>query len=269
MKKIYVAFDESTIRNGEINILTCVIFDDESLLKDLDAIIHEAVLNPWHDITKIPHYAKDALSLRNYIMNRIRMLPFKAASVIYKWNQKIKSSKWIYEMFLLDLINPIFLKYNKREEEGVCFHLYFENISDKLSSDANFFTKILAAKYLDAMGSEIIINVNTKNDLSWLSLCPDYVCWALWDFITNNNPNHPNSYGNIILRYIISKISYIKTIDNNVEKFYHMSGWIDEEAFMKNFAGKFAESKNTIRFVIYNLAKKLHWITKYIKTKLH
>ncbi|MDD3262585.1 MAG: hypothetical protein PHR61_01955 [Candidatus Absconditabacteria bacterium] len=232
MKDIYVVFDESI--NSCLTSLSCIVFEDSELFSSIFKIINIIKAKPGHKTENFPHYAYDAYTLRSFFIDEIRKLQFRSYIVFSNNERESESTEKIYDVFLINLLKPLILKYKNRFKSEIKFHLFFDNIGTK-----GYFDNILSS----IQNFNYEINIIKKNEMGHITAIPDYVCGCLSDFLFNPNPDNPSSQGNTIFINLIDKIGCIKAIIEDKTIFFEFSKRGIRKSFIDKFKGIFKKKQ--------------------------
>lgn len=232
MKNIYIIFDETKLNNNT-QMLWCIIIDDETffwvLKKQLISINFKRGF--WRLKNNYPHYTEDNHNQRSMLMDLYSTLPYKTYFHIIESTEARVWFKDLYINHLIEIAKPLILKYKKLHVENIVFNFWFDNINfltnKEIEEIINTFYKI-----------ESNIENIKKTDYDCVTSVIDYTSWCLCDFLKDINKWKNQTYWTSMFDKISNKVSLVKIISSDKEKFYYFNSDIQE--FINDNHWKFA-----------------------------
>lgn len=161
-------------------------------IKLLEDQIRKITIDPVvkaYNKSRIFHYSEDSIGARQSLVPWISKMPISVYLGISQTNfyrSKKEKDTFTYGHIFPKILLPIVKKYQKRLGTNIEFSILFENLSDKLQRDKNFFTKIV---HQTLGGVKIKINVTTKESEPLIFLT-DYFLGYVRDHLLGKKPPH-------------------------------------------------------------------------------
>ena len=182
--EIILIIDESY---GEDFCATCIVYiqglNNYYLIVDQ---LRKININPAFNVynsSRILHYNENSISARQIITPWISEMPISVHVAVTKTNipeTKKDKDNIAYKLLFPEILKPILMKFKKRTENDVKFILNFENLSNKINNDINFFKKIIENI---SIKNNVFVNVVTKEEEPLLFL-PDYFLGFIHNHLT-------------------------------------------------------------------------------------